>query len=67
MEFFRHLKEVHVLLQVHDSLAGQIPTHRLEALLPRMKELARIVVPYEDPLIIPTGIKLSPVSWGDCA
>lgn len=66
LEFHAHLPEVQVLLQVHDSLAGQVPTHRLPTLLPKMRGLSKIVVPYEDPLIIPTGIKTSEVSWGDC-
>lgn len=66
LNFDRDLPEVQVLLQVHDSLAGQFPTHRAATLLPKMREASRIVVPYEDPLIIPTGIKTSTVSWGDC-
>ena len=65
--FYETLPEVQVLLQVHDSLAGQFPTHRAAALLPRMLEASKIIIPYESTLIIPTGIKTSPVSWGDCA
>jgi DNA polymerase I-like protein with 3'-5' exonuclease and polymerase domains len=65
--FYKQLPEVQVLLQVHDSLAGQFPSHRREALLPRMLAASRISIPYEDPLIIPTGVKTSDVSWGDCA
>ncbi len=65
LNFHTELPEVQVLLQVHDSLAGQFPTHRASTLLPRMQECSRIVVPYEDPLIIPTGVKISEVSWGD--
>lgn len=65
--FYRQLPEVQVLLQVHDSLAGQFPTHRSQHLLPLMREASRITVPYDNPLIIPTGIKTSTVSWGDCA
>lgn len=60
------IPEVQVLLQVHDSLAGQIPIHRLPLLLPKIKEYAQITVPYDDPLIIPVGIKTSEISWGDC-
>ena len=67
LAFHEHLPEVQVLLQVHDSLAGQFPTHRRDYLLPLMRDASRIVIPYEDPLIIPTGIKTSPISWGDCA
>jgi hypothetical protein len=55
-----------VLMQVHDSLAGQFPTSQSHIILPRIKELSKIVVPYDDPLIIPTSIKTSTVSWGAC-
>lgn len=64
--FYTQLPEVQVLLQVHDSLAGQFPTHRTELLLPKMLNASRITIPYEVPLIIPTGIKTSTISWGDC-
>ena len=67
INFHRALPEVQTLLQVHDSLAGQFPTHRKEYLLPKMRECSRIHIPYDDPLIIPTGIKTSEISWGDCA
>jgi DNA polymerase I len=64
---YDNVPDVWVLLQVHDSLAGQFPTHKAEFLKARMKEEAKkIIVPYDDPLIIPVGIKTSPVSWGDC-
>lgn len=61
-----NLPEVDVLLQVHDSLVFQFPTHKAAALLPQIKEQCRIPVPYEDPLIIPVGLKTSTISWGDC-
>lgn len=66
LNFYNNLPEVHVLLQVHDSLCGQFPTHLKEKLIPLMKKNAEIVIPYEEPLIIPVGIKTSEVSWGDC-
>ncbi len=66
LNFHKHIPEVQTLLQVHDSLAGQFPTHRKETVLPLMKKHSEIIVPYDDPLIIPTGIALSEVSWGDC-
>jgi DNA polymerase len=65
--FHENIPEVQVLIQVHDSLAGQFPTHRRETLLPLMTQHSKVVVPYPEPLIIPTGIKTSDVSWGDCA
>ncbi len=64
LNFYKNLPEVQVLLQVHDSLGGQYPTHREELCLSRMKEEAQIVVPYDEPLIIPMGIKTSKESWG---
>ena len=64
--FYQNVPEVQVLLQVHDSLAGQFPTHRQATVLPLMEKHSRVIVPYEEPLIIPTGIKTSTVSWGDC-
>jgi len=67
INIYDHAKEIEVLLQVHDSLAGQFPTHLKAQSVARLKELSSIVIPYDDPLIIPTGIKTSEISWGDCA
>lgn len=55
-----------VLLQVHDSLAGQVRFDRATETLARMRELSAIEIPYPDPLVIPVGIKTSQMSWGDC-
>jgi DNA polymerase I-like protein with 3'-5' exonuclease and polymerase domains/uracil-DNA glycosylase len=59
--------DVQVLIQVHDSLAGQFPTALRTQSLQRINELALIPIPYEIPLIIPIGIKTSEISWGECA
>ncbi len=62
----RHnLPEVQVLLQTHDSLAGQFPKGR-EDLKQGIIECCSIELPYEDPLIIPVNIVVSEKSWGDC-
>jgi len=61
---YHFLPEVQVLLQVHDSLAGQFPRGFD---VKRLDTHTRVAIPYEDPLIIPTGLKTSPLSWGDCA
>lgn len=66
LALYEQAREVQVLLQVHDSLAGQFPSHRKTEMLTRIKELSQIIVPYPDPLIIPTGIKTSELSWGEC-
>ena len=58
--------EIEILLQVHDSLAGQFPTAKAERLTRRVIELAEIPLPYSDPLVIPVGCKTSDTSWGDC-
>lgn len=63
----REVPEVQVLLQVHDSLAGQFPSHRKDYCVPRILQASKILIPYDDPLIIPVGISTSPVSWGACA
>ena len=68
MNIYKNIPEVWVLMQVHDSLCGQFPTHKKESLMARMKEeAAKVVIPYPDPLIIPVGIKTSEISWGACS
>jgi DNA polymerase-1 len=62
---YDNLPEVQVLLQVHDSLVGQFPSQRHD-LKAKIKEQAKIVIPYDDPLVIPFGLKTSSISWGDC-
>jgi hypothetical protein len=66
MNLYENAPDIWVLLQVHDSLAGQFPTHLRAKSLASLQENSRVIVPYPDPLIIPTGIKVSEVSWGDC-
>lgn len=58
--------EVEILMQVHDSLVGQYPIDKPE-LKDKILECCQVVVPYDDPLIIPVGIKISSESWGHCA
>lgn len=66
MNLYEKYPHIWVLLQVHDSLVGQFPIHRRDECLAQLEEASRIVLPYDDPLIIPTGTKTSQVSWGDC-
>ena len=63
------LPEIEILIQVHDSLVGQFPTlneAEHKALLERIIQASRIVIPYAEPLVIPIGIACSTTSWGDC-
>lgn len=63
---YNNLKEVQVLLQVHDSLAGQYPIAQADWCKKRIVEEAQIELPYADPVVIPVGIKTSRSSWGGC-
>jgi len=64
---YEHEKWIRVLLQVHDSLAGQYPIARRDEALKKILDHCSIELPYSSgPLVIPVGIKTSPVSWGDC-
>ena len=51
------------LLQVHDSLAGNMPVGFDPKLI---QDQLLVELPYDPPLIIPASIEISPVSWGDC-
>ena len=61
-------EEVNLLLQVHDSSAGQYLTSLEEndEFLLQLKKCYEIVIPYEDPLVIGVGLETSTKSWGDC-
>jgi DNA polymerase I-like protein with 3'-5' exonuclease and polymerase domains len=62
-----HERDIKILLQVHDSLAGQYPINRRDECLKKILDHCSIELPYSNgPLVIPVGIKTSPVSWGDC-
>jgi len=60
------LPEVEILFQVHDSLAGQYPTHLGDWMKNEILKRAEIPLPYPTPMVIPVGIKTSTVSWGHC-
>lgn len=66
LNLYEHAPDVQVLLQVHDSLAGQFPTHKFIQSTEQLKQLSRITIPYDDPLVIPAGLKTSEKSWGEC-
>jgi uracil-DNA glycosylase family 4 len=57
---------IQILLQVHDSLAGQFPTNRKDEALELIRNAASIAIPYEDPLYFPVGVISSEKSWGEC-
>ena len=63
---YKNLREVWVLLQVHDSLAGSYPSHLGDWAKRRIVEECSIPLPYDDPLTVPVGIATSNISWGNC-
>jgi DNA polymerase I-like protein with 3'-5' exonuclease and polymerase domains/uracil-DNA glycosylase len=60
-----NLPEVEVLMQVHDSFVFQAPVTRWQTLKRQMPPFLQVVIPYDDPLIIPFGLKTSTTNWGD--
>lgn len=66
MNLYENVPEAQVLLQVHDSLAGQFLSKDKDYVVRKINENSKIVVPYEDPLVIPFGLKTSEISWGEC-
>ena len=67
LNIYHQMPDVQVLLQVHDSLAGQFPSGIALWCKEQMKGIAsRVIVPYDDPLCIPLSVKTSTKSWGDC-
>lgn len=55
-----------MLLQVHDSIVFQYPTRAEAVILPLLRRALTVTIPYDDPLVIPWGLKTSTRSWGDC-
>jgi len=61
-----HDLNLSTLIQVHDELVFQYPAMYRNQVLSRLHPLVHITVPYDDPLVIPWGLKTSMKSWGDC-
>lgn len=61
----RELPWVDILLQVHDSLVFQVPTHRADS-LDLLARTLEVPIPYPNPLTIAWGLSRSEKSWGDC-
>ena len=60
-----NMPDIQLLLQVHDSLLMQCLANLLRKLAPEVRRQMLITVPYDDPLVIPVGCKMSYHSWGD--
>jgi hypothetical protein len=56
---------VELLMQHHDSLLCQVPLTTLdEEFITRLRTAMHVVIPYDDPLVIPCEIKWSRQDWG---
>lgn len=60
-----NVPEANLLLQTHDSANFQFPLRFWQASNIRIKHHMQVVIPYEDPLIIPIDAHLGN-SWGAC-
>jgi len=59
------LPQCQLLAQVHDSLLWQVPLECWPEIALDINKVCAILVPYEDPLIIPIELKWSAASWGE--
>lgn len=66
VNIYETLKEVEILLQCHDSLAGTFPDYLGDWAVREIIKRSEIMLPYDDPMFIPVGVVTSKVSWGDC-
>ena len=64
VNIYNRLPQIDILNQNHDSLVFQIHKDLIDELLPKATSEMRILVPHDDPLIIPVTVKTSPISWG---
>lgn len=53
------------LTQTHDSGGGQCHESIWDEVRPKLQEKFLVEIPYPDPLVIPVGLKSSPLSWGE--
>ena len=60
-----NLPEVQLLMQNHDSLLMQTDISNCPNIYTEIERQMAIEVPYNDPLIISTGLSISDKSWGD--
>lgn len=61
----KNLPAVELLLQIHDELDMQVKVESFPNIVPSIVKELDVVVPYPDPLIIPSGISFSYKSWGE--
>jgi DNA polymerase I-like protein with 3'-5' exonuclease and polymerase domains len=63
--FCKRNPDIRILLQIHDSLLFQIRTEELSTYIPLISmAFDSVVVPYDDPLVIPHELKYSNLNWG---
>lgn len=55
---------IQLLMPNHDSVLMQVDAASCPDIFPELLRLARVPIPYDDPLIIPSELKWSDQSWG---
>jgi DNA polymerase I-like protein with 3'-5' exonuclease and polymerase domains len=65
VNIYKNEKNIHILMQVHDALAGQFLITDKTAETRIIKHMS-IELPYKKPLTIPVDISTSLLSYGDC-
>ncbi len=65
LNIYNNLKEIELLLQVHDSLVMQAPKSTYPDILNSITKEMQISIPYDDPLIIPVTVAASHENWGE--
>jgi DNA polymerase I-like protein with 3'-5' exonuclease and polymerase domains len=62
---YDQVPQAELLLQVHDSIVFQCPKPNWEDTTRQVLKCLEVTVPYDDPLVIGVGCKVSDKSWGD--
>jgi DNA polymerase I len=64
LRVYHELPQIQLLLQIHDSILGQVKQDLAPAIFPAFINTMRIKVPFDDPLYIPVELKWSVLNWG---
>lgn len=60
------ITQLDVLQQTHDSIAGQFPLNEQDFYVKEIKQAMERELPFDKPIVIPSDVHLSELSWGHC-
>jgi DNA polymerase I-like protein with 3'-5' exonuclease and polymerase domains len=66
LNVYNSAPDIWVLGQGHDSLFGQYLAVAAALHQQQILNAAKVIIPYDEPLVIPAGLSVSTKSWGDC-